>query len=349
MFTVPCVLQPATHVRYDHQQSSLLMNAQRLFAGISSLFIAAPLFLQPIAAVAQESSAVANRRSVQVVPQQNMDVRNDFQVGPTRFELTLAPGEEKTIEIELTSRMGRQTSFTLEKEDFSPSENENEQTRLYGENRGPYSAKDWITPLISSITLQQADRAYIPVTVSVPANADPGDHYAAVLAKRDVSPSETNGGIAVISRVGVLFLITVEGPVERKGTLLSFTTPKDFFTEAEVPLTLRTKNDGTVRMYPEGQINIRNILGVTVDRLPVKDWIVLRNSSRSSTLTWKPTFALGWYTAETELKVFGEAMQPLSVSFWVVPILPVLLILIAVFLVSFLVQYFFAHFEIKKK
>ncbi len=325
------------------------MRSQRLIAGISAAFLTAQLMLLPVASFAQESSTVANTRGVQVVPQQNVEIRNDFQFGPTRFELTLAPGEEKTIEIQLTSRMGRQASFTLEQEDFSPSENENEQTRLYGKQKGPYSAKDWITPLVGNITLTHGDRAYIPVTVRVPADADPGDHYAALLSKRDINPDETGGGIAVVSRVGTLFLITVEGAVERNGSLVNFSTPKGLYTDSNVPFLLRAKNDGTVRMYPEGQIEIRNILGVAVDRIPVREWIVLRNSTRSLTLDWKPTFALGRYTAEAQLKVFGENMPTMSVSFWVIPILPVIIVLLAIFLVSFLVQYFMSHFEIRKK
>lgn len=325
------------------------MRPQRHIAGISAAFLIAQHLLLPVVAVAQESSPVANARGVQVVPQQNVDIRNDFQFGPTRFELTLAPGEEKTVEIQLTSRMGRQASFSMEKEDFSPSENENEQTRLYGNQKGPFSAKDWLTPLVGNITLTHGDRAYIPVTVRVPPDADPGDHYAALLAKRDIDPNETNGGIAVVSRVGTLFLITVEGSVERKGSLMNFSTPKSLYTDSHVPFLLRAKNDGTVRMYPDGQVEIRNILGVAVDRLPVKDWIVLRNSTRSLTLDWKPTFALGRYTAEAQLKVFGEDMSVIKVAFWVIPILPVIIVLLAIFLVSFLVQYFLSHFEIRKK
>lgn len=323
-----------------------MLSLQRLtLQSAAALLVVQSMFL-PVQAWAQTAAPV---RSVQVVPQPNTDVRNDFLLGPTRFELTLAPGEERTIEVELTSRMGRSASFTLEKEDFSPSENENEQTRLYGTQKGPYSAKDWITPLVGNITIVHGERAYIPVTVSVPANADPGDHYAALLAKRDVVAGEVNGGIAVVSRVGALFLITVDGAVERKGALESFTTPKNFYSDTIVPFTLRAKNSGTVRMYPEGEVRIRNILGVTVDRIPVKNWIVLRNSSRSQELKWSPRFALGLYTAETHISVFGEKGPLLSVSFWVVPVLPVLLILIAIFLVSFLVQYFFAHFEVRKK
>ena len=323
------------------------MNVRSL-ARASAICILSQVLLSPVLAFAQDST-VANTRGVQVVPQQNVEIRNDFQFGPTRFEITLAPGEQKTVEIQLTSRMGRRSSFHFEQEDFSPSENENEQTRLYGKLKGPYSAKDWVSPLIGSITLQHSDRAFIPVTISVPPDADPGDHYAALLARRELDPGENKGGIAVVSRVGVLFLITVEGPVQRKGSLVSLTVPKPFFTETQVPLMLRAKNDGSVRMYPEGDIVIRNILGVAVDRIPVKDWIVLRNSSRTLTLDWKPAFALGRYTAETTLKVFGENMDTLSVAFWVVPILPVLLVLLAIFLVSFLVQYFFSHFEVRKK
>lgn len=306
--------------------------------------------VQPRAAAEEESVETSQSSSapIRIELQPEVPVRNDFQLGPTRFELELAPGETRTLQIELTSRMGRHASFDFEKEDFGPGENENDQTKLYGNLKGPYSAKEWLTPGATSVSLEHGERAFVPVTISVPANADPGDHYAAVMAKRE-SDEKTAGGIAIVSRVGILFLITVKGDVVRKGEVLSLSTAKSLYFNMNVPLSIRAKNEGTIRLYPEGTVDVKNLLGVTVDQIPVSDWVVLRNSTRSVQLTWKPTFALGRYTATTNIKINGQPANAMTVSFWVVPLLPVLGILIAIFLVSFFVQYFFARFEIKKK
>lgn len=328
-------------MRMHHRFSAVVLALTLAANAAPSVLAAAP---------AADAPSTTNYPAIQIIPQTNVDVRNDFQVGPTRFDLALDPGEEKDLELQITSRMGRQATFTMLTEDFSAGENENDQTKLYGANRGPYSAKDWVTTAVNSITLNHADRAYIPVTIHVPKDADPGDHYAAVMTQRDLTPEEKKaGGVNVISRVGVLILITVKGPVVTKGDITSISTQQHLYFDLKVPLSIRGKNDGTVRMIPQGTVDIRNILGVTVDQIPVQDWIVLRNSVRSHAFTWTPKFALGFYTAKTNLTIFGNPVAPMSVSFWVIPLLPVLLVLIAIFVVSFLVQVFFSRFEIKRK
>lgn len=323
-----------------------MVRVQRFFVSLLVLAIGSVNILPAFAQT--ESGSLPT--TLQVVPQTNIPVRNDFQLGPTRFELEMAPGEERTIEVQLVSREGKNSTFTFETEDFGPSDSETEQTHLYGTAIGPYSAKAWLSPSVSSISLEQGDRVYIPVTIRVPKDADPGDHYAALLGKKSPTAEDTTtGGLSVVSRVGVLFLITVKGNIVKKGDLLSISTAKSLYFNLTVPLSLRAKNEGTIRLYPTGSINIKNLLGVTVDQIPVQDWILLRNSTRSVQISWAPRFALGRYTATTDIKMSGDPTTSFSVSFWVIPLLPVLGILIAIFLVSFLVQYFFSRFEIKKK
>lgn len=317
---------------------------------VLSAFAAASLFFQSaLPAIAQSGTDILDR-PLQITAIPDIPVMNDFQLGPTRFELQMSPGEERTIEVMIVSRMGRNGSYQFELEDFGPSENESDQTKLYGDKVGPYSAKSWLTPQVTSVTLQHGDRIYVPVTVRVPLDADPGDHYAAILVRRDpTSEDKTGGGLSVISRVGSLFLITVKGDVVKKGELLSIATAKNLYFNLSVPFSLRAKNEGTIRLYPEGSIRIKNLLGVTVDEIPVQDWILLRNSTRSVQLNWEPRFALGRYTATTDVTFSDEPTTSYSVSFWVIPLLPVLGILIAIFIVSYLVQYFFSRFELKKK
>ena len=46
---------------------------------------------------------------------------------------------------------------------------------------------------------------------------------------------------------------------------------------------------------------------------------------------------------------YNSPMEAVVTSFWVIPLLPVLVILFLIFLVSFIVQYFFSRFEIRRK
>lgn len=316
------------------------------FALVSSTCILASVL--PFSAFAQISPA--NLKSlVQVQQLPGVEVRNDFQLGPTRFQVSLEPGAERRLEVEVTNRMGRTATFTFETEDFAAGDNASDSTKLFGLVDGPYSARRWLNPAVTSIELRHGERAYIPVMVRVPRDASVGDHYAALLLKRDLEPGEGTGGVSVISRVGALFLITVEGDVVEDGHLVKLDSLKKIYWRLPVQLQMDARNDGTVHMEPQGNVAIRNLFGLTVDEVPFQNWFVLRNSSRSVTLTWKPSFALGYYTAETNATIYGKQAEVLKTGFFVIPALPVLLVLLAIFLVSFLVQFFFSRFEIKRK
>ena len=135
----------------------------------------------------------------------------------------------------------------------------------------------------------------------------------------------------------------------KKTELLSIRSRQKLYWFFPAYLKLNARNEGTVFANPQGVIEIRNILGLVVDEIPVKDWFVLRNASRAITYKWQPRFALGRYTATAKLTAYGEDLPPMRAAFWVFPALPVLIAIFTIFLVSFLVQFFFSRFEIKSK
>ncbi len=339
-----------TASRFTHAARLALAGLLVMTTGLPALS-----FAQDVPGDAQEQVVDAGKREVvtnagvRVNLQQGTPFAEDFVFGPGRFIINLAPGEEQTVEVEVTSRMRDMYEFVFENEDFAAGAGA-ESTQLYGTATGPYSAKNWIHPAVPAFELAHGEHAYIPVTISIPPDADPGDHYGALLLKRGLKPRETSApGVSVVSRVGIVFIISVKGPVEQNARLTSLTSRSKLYWDYPAYLQLTAKNDGTVFAAPSGTIQIRNILGLVVDEIPVQDWIVLRNSSRSFVTEWRPRFALGRYTASTNLSVYGEPGELLTVSFWMIPALPVLIAILAIFLVSFIVQVFFSRFEIKRK
>lgn len=302
------------------------------------------------ATFAQQNTVPTARpnQPIQVSLQSDVPVRGDFQLGPTRIQQTMDPGEQITLQLEVTNREGKPSTYSISMEDFSSGLTEGEITHLYGEQDGPFPARRWLSPAATEFTINHGERAFIPVTIKVPLDAEPGDHYAAVMVQR--RGQGQGPGISVISRVGSLFIVTVTGDIIREGELMSLRSKKALYWNYPAEFILTAKDTGTMHMAPAGTIKIRNILGLMVDEIPVKDWIVLRNSQRTLDLSWQPRFALGRYTAETNLTIFeNRPTAILRTSFWVIPLLPVLLALLAIFLVSFIVQFFFSRFEIKRK
>lgn len=331
----------------------MAMIRSRLSRAYASVALVA--LLLPPAALAASSSSVApvapvRIGGVQINTESNVPVVGEFTFGPSRFTLSLAPGEERTVEVQIVSRAGQEHTYVFETEDFAAGTDAKGSTTLFGPTAGPYPGRTWVKAAVPSIVLGHGQRAFVPVTVRVPANAEPGDHYAALLLKRTLSANETtNKGFDIVSRVGVLFLVSVKGPVTEDARLVSLTSRSPLYWFFPAFFELKAENKGTVYAAPTGTIEIRNILGLTIDEIPVKDWVVLRESSRVFPFEWRPNFALGRYTATTNLLLFGRETESVSVSFWMVPALPVLIGLLAVFLVSFLVQFFFSRFEVRKK
>lgn len=282
--------------------------------------------------------------------QNDMPAVGDFTVGPARVLLTIPPGEERTVELQITNREGRLAAFDLSTEDFvADPEREGTPTFFAEDTEGPFPARAWLTPEADRFELEHGERAFVNVTIRVPEDAEAGDHQAALIVTRDVE-SQPIGGFTIVSRVAALFIITVEGDVVQEGYVDRLESRRYLNWFFPVFLRLSARNMGTVHMIPTGSIQIRNIFGITVDEIPVKNWVILRESSRNRDFEWHPRFALGYYRAVTDLKAFGERqLEPVSTGFWVIPLLPLLIILFLIFLVSFIVQYFFSRFEIRRK
>lgn len=310
-------------------------------------------FLVPTIVLAQSSvpSALSTVPPLQISEQSGVEVRGDFQVGPTRFVLEMDPGETRTVEVQLTSREGEPRNYSINIEDFSVSDDGTDNIQFYGNGAGPFSAKPWITPAVENFGLKHGERAFIPVKISIPNDASVGDHYSVVIFQRDLKQSEEQkGGFNLIARIGALLLITVKGDLIKEGSMEGFSVGRPIYWSLPAQFSIIYKNTGTVHLTPSGRIEVKNIFGIPVDDIDVKDWYVLRNSVRKREIIWQPKFALGYYSATLHLASAGQADETVqTVRFWIIPALPVLIALFAIFLVSFIVQAFFSHFEIKKK
>lgn len=311
----------------------------------ASLTIAATLLLSAGHAAAQQNDPSIR---VEQVTASVVEVKNDFLVSPTRFVETLQPGTSKTIDISVMNREGRPVTYRLFRQDFAPDSEQND-IRLYTDTDGPYSARNWVTS-VTEFTIEHGERATIPVTISVPPNASAGDHYTTIMIRHKDGPD--SDGIGIIAQVGILLIITADGDIVRSGDIVSFSSWYPIYWARKAMMTLKYKNTGTVHLVPTGLVRITNIFGVTVDEIPFRDWYVYRSSIRSRELVWEPRFALGRYTARLSLTDGAhDAAHPIiaSTSFWILPIVPLIIILCVIVVLSLLSQLLLSHYEIKRK
>jgi hypothetical protein len=293
------------------------------------------------------------RTKIAVQPQ------NDFVVEPGKTEIFLNPGEHVVKNVTITSRISRTTTFHLTTEDLVGSSNPQETIKLLGDERGPYSLKDFIKPEISEFTLELGERITIPVTISVPLDAEPRGYYGAlIIANQPMNfdgtvPSEAEGKTRIVSRIGSLFLMRVNGKGTESGKLEDFKIigpDKLFYEKRPEGFEIAYNNTGNVHLVPYGTITIKNMLGRVVEELPVNAYFVLPDSIRYRQIVWDKGFGLGRYTANLSLyQGYGNENATAKIAFWILPWKILLGIFVALVLIVAFFYYFATRFELRKK
>jgi hypothetical protein len=258
------------------------------------LLLASSLFLS------QASSARAY-----TIENFNDEVEGKFIISPVMQEISVVPGEKKTIEMLVVNRLCRSAEFLIQKEDVLGSKDPDKSATFLGdESSGITSAKDWVTPELSEISLNQGDRLTMSLTLTTPTWAKPGSHYVAMFASvggAEARNQDEASKVKLVSRLGLVLLINVTGEpgsIKEAGEITEFLTDKSFYDKSPIEFATVFKNTGNVYQKINGSIQIKNMLGVKVDELPLqKDWIVLSDSSKRQKVTWNKDWLLGKYTA----------------------------------------------------
>lgn len=278
----------------------------------------------------------------------------DFVVGPGRAEITVSPGETIVQEITVTNRISADRSFKLEVEDITGTADGSSAVELTGAERGPYSIRDYISFPTDTFTLDLGERARIPVTITIPADAEPGGFYGSVLVSTDRT-GDTPAGVPrspIIARVGSLFFVTVRGETEIAGQTKSIQTidGKMWYEEGPINLGITYENTGSVHVNPYGEITITNMFGEDVGFVELEPWFVLPKSLRSREINWDREFLLGRYKATASInRGYDDHIDEVVTTFWVLPWKIVTGVFVVIFIIVFGLRAFFRSFEFSRK
>ena len=296
--------------------------------------------------------------SAYIIEDLNFQNEGDIVVGPGKTEVLLSPGDNYTKEILISNRSGEKKLFTIEVEDFRGSEDPGATVEFLGTEKGPYSLKDYVKPEIGEIILSHGQRLRLPVSISIPQNAEPGGLYGAVM----ISASNLDEGGAkiekdtvgtkmiIITRVASLFFVRVKGEVIEAGALKDFKINKDFYEKGPISFNILSENSGNVHLSPYGVIEVKNILGAKVGEAQVDPWFTMPKSERTREIKWNASFLFGKYTAKISLnRGYKDIIDTASFSFWVIPWRIILIVSIGLILLIWLLVWVASHFELKKK
>jgi len=311
-----------------------------------SLLIIIPSFFS-IRALAFEKSKI------------DIPAQNDFVVEPGKTEIFLNPGESVTKYITITNRIGKNVKFKLTTEDMVGTDDPLSPIKLLGDERGPYSLKNLIIPEVNEFALDLGEKIIIPVTVSVPIDAEPRGYYGALIVSNEpeilgLEQSKENEGKArLISRIGSLFLLRINGKGNESGSLEDFKIigpKKPFYEKRPSGFEILFKNTGNVHLVPYGKITIRNFLGKDVSEIPVDAYFSLPDSIRYREVLWEEGNGLGRYTAHLSLyKGYGNENEESELSFWIIPWKILVATFVGLVIVISFFYYILTRFEFKKK
>lgn len=261
------------------------------------------------------------------------------------IELTANPGETLNVTVSLTNNESETKTFYPDIRNFKAGSEEGRPEFLGGEEERNGFAS-WLKLPLSRITLAPREKQEIKFSIEVPASAEPGGHYTALLW--GTAPAAKEGEVGISGKTGHLILLKVSGAIKEAGRPLAFGTGKKIYSALPVDFAVAFKNEGNVHLKPLGQIEIKNIFGRQAAIIPLnaEGKNVLPASIRTFEASWLKEkygiaetkgkgffgglaaefqnevgqFAFGRYTASAAV-IFGSQNETVFIetSFWVIP------------------------------
>lgn len=265
---------------------------------------------------------------------------------PPSVELNVTPGQKIETEVKLFNETQEAVQLYTEAVNFTADGETGNPSYDFGGTVTDLSS--WFQIEKGPIALTPGQRLAVPITLNIPADAEPGGHYAALFFSNTPPQEQGAGQIAIGMKLGTLFLVRVEGTIVEQGSLEEFFLEAGKSTLSRLPahFFLRFQNTGNIHLRPAGTVNIINMFGKkagSIDVNPGKG-ATLPKTIRQYEAAWekervqettgniwtrfwkefsneKNNFALGKYTANLSI-IYGlssDQHASAQVSFWVIP------------------------------
>lgn len=292
-------------------------------------------------------------------------VATDAQAGlsvtltPPLFQLTIGPGETWASGLKIVNNNSYDVTYYAQVVDMEAN-GETGQSKfipvLGPQDPALASAQlaRWITLEAVPITIKAGRSDTLHFTVSIPGNAEPGGHYAAILVGTEPLATSTTGTqMKISSYVSSLLFVRVKGDVVETGRIREFTSDKDLYQNPKADFVLRFENTGNTHLKPEGDVVIYNMWGKERGKVLINQESnfgnVLPKTVRRFEFSWEgenDVFDIGRYSAVVTLTYGEDGKKNISATtyFWVVPIVPVSITLSVIVLFLLLLVWFIKRY-----
>lgn len=245
-------------------------------------------------------------------------------ITPLVFELSGERGEVLEQEVRVMNPSTEETiTVVMESEDIFP-EGEEGRVRLEvpPEERTPFSLAKWISFEPRTFTLNPREEKPVKFRIKIPDNAEPGGHYAGVIARIQAIGTPEGTGVGIVPRVASLVLLKVGGKIEEKIKVVEFDVEKRYSEKGPIKFILRLENQGTIHVKPTAKVIIKDLFGRKIDEISFEARTILPNSTRKLETQWKKEWLFGGKYEAILRGFYGEKEIPLEekkIIFFVFP------------------------------
>jgi hypothetical protein len=192
-----------------------------------------------------------------------------------------------------------------------------------------HSAAQWIDILPSSLTGSHSAQS-VDYAISVPSNASPGDHVAAISVQE--LPAKSSGNIGVVEAVGIRVVIRVPGKLHPAAQITDFGAPALTFGDG-VGIHATVVNTGDTVLDFNGA-NAGSGISVAKQKYPLSG-ILVPGARRTISYGWNTPPLIGATAAHLRVNLAPAQVLSASTSIFAFPLYQVLgliLFMLAVYL-----------------
>lgn len=236
---------------------------------------------------------------------------------PTFSEVILTPGQKSVVTVEIENEGDEAVELTTEVAPFTAKGETGEPE--FNFDVPAAGAVSWIEVTEGPFSVGAGATQEVDVVFNTPSTATPGGYYVALFFTQ-TKAAEEDGDVTIESKLGTLFLITVEGSYSEAGNASTFSATGESITgDSPVTFSVKFKNTGDIHLKPVGTITITDTLGNEVETIAVNSekGAVLPDSVREFEVdSWTPSgFLFGKYTATLTLAA-GTVSDTATMDFW---------------------------------
>ena len=195
----------------------------------------------------------------------------------------------------------------------------------------------WFSIDSTEVTVEPRSSLVVPITLTVPADAEPGDHSGGVVAVLDAPANDAEGtdaGTEVRYAVGTRAHVRVAGPVEPKLSVDSFEgryrSPVSPIGLAPLLTTATVVNTGNIRVSGTARVEAVGLFGLWSakgDAVPTAELLRGGATTLSSGLAEVPQIGPVWVTftvdslksGDQDLDAVNTKAETITVVVWAVP------------------------------